>query len=90
MSFGVTGTVNSPSFSIYNSAGILIATSELWSDPNLSPGFSTVFSITGAFALQAGSNEAALFLPLSPGAYTAIFRAASAGTILAEVYVLPY
>jgi hypothetical protein len=65
--------------------------STVWSsDPNLVNGYNTIFSLVGAFPLNAGSDEGVLLLPLNPGAYTAVFQAGSAGAILCEVYLLPY
>ncbi len=88
--FGVSPTVTKPSITLYNS-GQVVGSSSVWSaDPNLTPGFSTIFSLVGAFPLNTGSDEGVILLPLNPGAYTAVFNAGSAGTILCEAYILPY
>jgi hypothetical protein len=90
-SFGVSGVVSKPSFRLYDSTQSVIGTSTVWSaDPNLISGYSTIFSLTGAFPLNAGSDEGILLIQLPAGAYTAVFSAANAGTILCEVYILPF
>jgi hypothetical protein len=89
--FGVSSTVSAPSFTLRDSTQAVVGASSVWSsDPNLKPGYSTIFSIVGAFPLNSGSDEGVLLVPLNPGAYTAVFSAGSAGTILCEVYILPY
>lgn len=89
--FDVANPVAAPSFTVYDSSGMVVGNSVVWSaDPNLMPGFETIFSIVGAFPFTAGSDEAVLLAQLKPGAYTAVFQAANSGTILAEAYVLPY
>lgn len=89
--FGVSGVVSNPSFTLYDSDQIVRGTSSVWSsDPNLLLGYSTIFALSGAFPLNSGSDEGVLLIQLPPGAYTAIFKAGSAGTILCEVYILPF
>jgi hypothetical protein len=55
---------------------------------------SWVFSLVGAFSLQAGSNDVAYFGVLSPGVYTAqsfdTTTPATGASALTEVYILPY
>jgi hypothetical protein len=88
--YGVTDGVSSPSFTLHNSAGV-VGTSSVWSsDPNLVSGFETIFSLVGDFSLESGSDEGVLLVQLNPGAYTAVFQAGSAGTILCDVYMLPF
>lgn len=89
--FGMTQTVASPSFTLYNSVGAAVGTSTVWSqNSNLAAGYQSVFSMVGAFPLNSGSDEGVLLVSLNPGAYTAQFSAASAGTILCEAYLLSY
>jgi hypothetical protein len=89
--FGVSPPVSSPSFMLYNSAQMVVGYSSVWSsDPNLVGGYQTIFSLLGAFPLKTGSDEGILLMSLTPGAYTAQFKAASAGTILFEAYLLPF
>jgi len=89
--FGVSPAVSSPSFTLYDSTQTVQGTSSVWSfDPNLVSGYQTVFSLVGAFPLSSRSDEGALLVPLNPGAYTAQFRAGSAGKMLFEAYILPF
>ena len=89
--FGVSGVVSNPSFTLYDSNQFVLRTSSVWSsDPNLISGYSMIFSLAGAFPLNIGSDEGVLLVQLSPGAYTAVFKAGSAGSILCEVYILPF
>ncbi len=89
--FGVAGVISSPAFTLFNSSQAAVGVSSVWSsDPNLIRGYSTLFSLVGAFPLSSGSDEGVLLVRLNPGAYTAVFRGGSAGTILCEVYVLPF
>jgi hypothetical protein len=89
-SFGVTDGVVAPIFTINDSQGV-VATSSVWSaDSNLSTGYQQLFSTVGAFPLQSGSDDCVVCLPLNPGNYTVVYQAASAGTILCEVYLLPF
>ena len=89
--FGVSPTVSSPSFTLYDSKQRIQATSLVWSsDLNLVSGYQTIFSLLGAFPMKTGSDEGVLLVPLNPGAYTAQFKAGSAGTTLFECYILPF
>jgi hypothetical protein len=89
--FGVSPTVSSPSFTLYDSTQSIVDASSVWSgDPNLVNGYQTIFSLVGAFPLKPGSDEGVLLVPLNPGCYTAQFRAGSAGTMLFEAYILPF
>lgn len=89
--FGVAGVVSTPSFTVYDSTQTSVGTSSVWSsDPNLIGGYSTIFSLAGAFPLKSGSDEGVLLVQLNPGAYTGVFKAGSSGTILCEVYILPF
>jgi len=89
--FGVAGAVSTPSFTVYDSTQTSVGTSSVWSsDPNLTGGYSAIFSLVGAFPLTSGSDEGVLLVQLNPGAYTGVFKAGSSGTILCEVYILPF
>jgi hypothetical protein len=89
--YGVPDGVSSPSFTLHDSTGTVVGTSSVWSsDPNLVSGYETLFSLVGDFPLESGSDEGVLLVQLDPGAYTAVFKAGSAGTILCDVYILPF
>jgi len=89
--YGLPDGVSSPSFTLHNSAGAVVGTSSVWSsDPNLVSGYETIFSLVGDFPLESGSDEGVLLIQLNPGAYTAVFQAGSGGSILCDVYMLPF
>jgi hypothetical protein len=89
--FGVSPCAASPSLTLYDGNQGAVGASSVWSaDPNLVGGFQKVFSLVGAFSLTNGSDEGVLLVPLNPGAYTAVIKAGSAGTILCEAYILPF
>lgn len=78
---GVTGAVADPSLEIYNAAGTRIATNDSWSSS-----LASTFSSLGAFALDAGSKDAALTVTLPNGGGTAQVRGNAAGIALVEAY----
>jgi hypothetical protein len=89
--FGVSSAVSRPSFTLFDSTQTVVGTSSVWSnDPNLTSGYSSIFSLIGAFPLASGSDEGILLVELNPGAYSGVFTASDAGTILCEVYILPF
>lgn len=55
------------------------------------PVITSAAATSGAFALPAGTKDAAVVLTLAPGAYTALVSGAdgSTGVALVEVYELP-
>ena len=82
-SFGVTGTLPNPRLQLYDGKGKLILENDDWS------GAETVEASTrvGAFALVAGSKDAALVTTLAPDAYTMhVVDNTGAGVGLAEIY----
>lgn len=85
--FNVPGVCADPVLSVRNQAGAEIASSDNWSGSAVSD----AATATGAFALPAGSRDAALVLTLPPGQYTVVVRgvAGATGVALAEVYALP-
>lgn len=78
--FGVSGAAQSPSLTVFSGQTQIASNSGWGGNSNLS----AVFSGVGAFALPAGSNDAALLLTLSPGNYTA--RVTGVGEVLLEIY----
>ena len=84
--FGVTGFLADPKLEIYTSVG-----SKLMEDDNWSSILAATFSAVGAFALDAGSRDAALLAILTPGSYTVQVRGADGGTgeALIEIYEVP-
>ena len=97
--FGVTGALSDAALKIYQD-GAVIAQNDNWEAPQpLSAAqtaatgveVSAANSTAGAFALAAGSRDAAVVLTLAPGNYTAILSAVgtASGGALIEVYELP-
>jgi hypothetical protein len=81
--FGVPGTLADPRLEIFTGSGIRVTENDNWS-ADLAPTFTDV----GAFALPAGSRDAALLARLVPGSYTVQVRGADGGTGegLVEIY----
>lgn len=83
--FGLSGTLVDPQVRLFDAAGAEIATNTDWN------AFSTpasLFTSVGAFALPAASRDAALFVSLAPGIYTAQVSGAgtATGAALIELY----
>ena len=84
--FGIAGVAADPTLMLY--AGPLrIAENNDWGTTSA---LSTAFTQVGAFALPAGSRDAAVLVTLTPGNYTALVGStgASTGIVLLEVYEL--
>ena len=87
--FGLKSALADPRLRVYRESAIL-AENDNWS-ANASEATATTEAArgTGAFALVAGSKDAALILTLVPGAYTAQVTAAdgtATGVALVEIY----
>ncbi len=80
--FGVAGVLADPRFTLL-SGSTAVAANDNWLAAD-----AAAMSNAGAFALTAGSKDAAVVVTLSPGAYTAPVTAADGGTgvALLEVY----
>lgn len=92
--FAVTDALSLPKLSIQGQGNTSFgASDERGTRPEWSAGFDAAFKLSGAFPLRAGSADGASLMLLPPGAYTALVTSGSgqsAGTILNEVYVLPF
>ena len=88
--FGVTGALGDPRLEIFRE-GSVIGRNENWEDGAAGGSIIAASASVGAFALAAGSRDAAIILNLFPGAYTAQVSGATdqAGTALVEVYEVP-
>lgn len=88
--FGVTGTLANPQLRIYQGTQ-LVAENNDWSTAGDAALIAAAAQRVGAFALPAGSRDAALRLTLPPGAYTAQVSGVggTAGVALVEVYEVP-
>jgi hypothetical protein len=87
-SFGVPGTIADPKITLYDSAQAVVASNDNWAtfanQTELAAATTKVF----AFALNAGSTDAAMLVTVNPGSYTAVVSGNSNGTgvALVEVY----
>ena len=89
--FNVTGVVADPVIKIRDRDGQLIGSNDNWEDAGLGSVLATVGDSVGAFALAAGSADAAILLVLDPGNYTVVLSGADGGTGtgLVEIYLVP-
>ena len=94
--FGVTGVLSDSVLKLYSGSNV-IAQNDDWGTPQTVAGGSAPASgaeiaataaATGAFALPAGSKDAALLVTLPPGSYSAVVSGAGSatGAGLVEVY----
>jgi hypothetical protein len=81
----VSGVLADPTLAVFNTAQQLIAENNDW--PAV---IAEVMRRAGAFALPAGSKDAALVVTLPPGGYTAQVTGVnnSTGAALVEIYEL--
>jgi hypothetical protein len=90
--FGVTGTVADPSLQIFDSQQRAILANDDWSSADFVSELALATQYVGAFALDAGSKDAATLSLVEPGAYTIQVSgtaAAPTGEALVEVYEVP-
>jgi sugar lactone lactonase YvrE len=89
--FGVPGVLSTPQINVRDSKGALITTIRAWSARPDVDDIRTAQQLTGAFALQEGSADAAAVLQLAPGPYTIEVSGinGASGVAMAEVYDLP-
>ncbi|PAW69135.1 MAG: hypothetical protein B9S34_00375 [Opitutia bacterium Tous-C1TDCM] len=85
--FGAVGAVADPAISLYDATGFELGGNDNWVSSVAD--VSVASRQAGAFALPAGSKDAAVLATLPPGAYTVQIRAANAGAALLEIYDLP-
>lgn len=83
---GVGGALADPKLELYNSAQVKIAENDTYASS-----LASTFTAVGAFALTAGSKDAALLVTLAAGGYTVQVSgvAATSGAALVEVYEVP-
>jgi hypothetical protein len=96
--FGVSGVLADPVVRVLSENRTVIASNDNWSETTPASGrtvdadeIQTVTAASGAFALAAGSKDAALFITLLPGNYTIQVSGAnnSTGVALVEAYDVP-
>jgi hypothetical protein len=88
--FGVDNPLADPQLTVYRD-GVLISTNDNWSDSGTAAQTETLANALGAFALPANSNDAAVTLALTPGAYTVHVtgNGNTGGSVLVEIYAVP-
>jgi len=71
--------------------GTALATNDNWSVAANAAEIASTAVAVGAFALPAGSKDAAILTTLTPGSYTAVISGvgATTGTALVELYAVP-
>lgn len=86
--FGVTGVLEAPTLTVFQ-GDRLVAQNDGWQAATAAE-VSAASAASGAFALEAGSKDAAVVLTLAPGSYSAVVSGAGglSGAALVEVYEL--
>jgi outer membrane protein assembly factor BamB len=86
--FNISGALAQPQIELFNSAGTVIQSNSGWGGTTA---LQTAFTQAGAFALPAGSADAAMVATLPAGSYTLQLSGlnGSTGVGLIEVYLLP-
>ncbi len=86
--FGVAGALANPALQVFSGSSAVTGNDDWGTQPGGTPGLAPVFAAAGAFALPAGSADAALLRTLSPGPYTMQVSGggAASGIALAELY----
>lgn len=85
--FNVPGVLSDPVLTVYDSSGSIVAKNQGWSkNSNLTDLVAATARV--AFPLRGNSTDSALYITLSPGAYTAILTSASntTGVAMFEAY----
>jgi hypothetical protein len=87
--FGVDGALADPTITLYRGTAAL-ATNDNWSSAANATEIAATVTAVGAFALAAGSRDAAILTTLEPGAYSAIISGVGniTGTVLMEIYAV--
>ena len=86
--FGVSGVLADPQISVVSGTTQLASNDNWETGPIAAAQLSAMCAQVGAFALPAGSKDAALLITLQPGAYTVVLTGVgnTAGVALIEVY----
>ncbi|MEQ1694005.1 MAG: hypothetical protein ABMA00_22130, partial [Gemmatimonas sp.] len=90
-SFGVPGSLANPKLTLFDANGATLAENDDWGSGN-SNATTAAFAEVGAFALNAGSVDAALVTTVNSGAYTVQLSGVgdASGVGLVEVYELDH
>ncbi len=88
--FGLTGALRDPVLTLY-SGQTVVATNDRWEAADNAAAIIAATKNAGAFALGAGSEDAALLITLPPGAFTVEVKGKNntEGVALLEIYEVP-
>ena len=88
--FGVTGALADPQLTLFSGTTV-VGTNDNWSSASNASEIAAAATNAGAFALTAGSRDAAMVVTLPAGSYTASISGVgnTTGTALMEIYVVP-
>jgi len=86
--FGVNGALSAARLEIFQGATSVAVGADWGAGADAATGIATAAARVGAFALHAGSRDAALLLTLNPGPYSAVVtgQGSASGVALVEVY----
>jgi hypothetical protein len=90
--FDVTGVLEDPTLRLFRSGEAApMLTNDNWGDGANAVELAAAAGTVGAFALEAGSKDAAVLVTLEPGSYTVKVAGAGGteGVALVEVYEVP-
>jgi hypothetical protein len=89
--FHVHAPLADPTLALVGPDGTTLATNDDWSAATDAPTIAAAAASSGAFALPAGSKDAAMLVSLPPGNYTALATDAThaSGVVLVEIYEVP-
>ena len=89
--YGIQHSLANPKLTLFDAAGAGVATNDDWGQNPDPAALAATMKAVGAFALPAGSKDAALLLDLPAGIYTAHVAGADGGTgvALLEIYRVP-
>jgi len=84
-SYGISSVLSQPSLTLYNAAGIAIASNTVWGGASA---LSSAMTKVGAFSLPTTSSDSAVLVTLPTGAYTVQVSGVngSTGNALLEIY----
>ncbi len=90
--FSAENVLPDPILVLLNQSGETVARNDDWGSHPDAEAMMEMAESVGAFPLTAGSKDAALWLPLNPGIYTAQVSDATGGegVAIVEVYAVPY
>lgn len=88
--FGLSGALRDPVLTVYSGQSV-VATNDRWEAADNAAAIATATKNAGAFALAAGSEDAALLISLPPGAFTVEVKGKNntEGVALLEIYEVP-